>query len=231
MWAPKRFNDEEGSVFRWTIVLLWIGITFKLTHLACTSPILDLIGTIGLGFGAGSTASVVTSHIVRTIKEHKLREHFESYAGAWKREILYQYSYLSIDHKTGAVKRVSKHRIKEAYDRSITIEYKGGRTLHLLVDYDPTGRGTVAGQVEFNADKGIVGEGTYLYVNGPLKAPADNDGVPHSGKYTLHWFPSDNRDTIHVYYDGLMPEPDAKGYEVWRKDPTGPHHHSWNEST
>ncbi len=238
-------TEEEKSVLRLTLVFLAFGVVFKVMFMFCpVCPALDLLGTVGLGFGAGSTAGGITSHITRRIKERKVKNHFDAYSGAWKRKSLYQYSYLTVDEK-GQVKMAPRQRTGSAVspsgdrlpenqvvdERSISITYKGGRTLELRVDYDPATRGTVKGQVEFDADRGIVGVGTYLYVAGPLLRDPSNDGLPHSGKYTLHLFPSIDRDLMYVYYDGLQPSPDARGYEVWQRDRTGPHHLSWDSET
>ncbi len=213
----KGLNDEESPVLLLTLTLLSIGAIFKVLFLFHhASGWLDVVGAVFLGLGAGSTASVTTQRIQRSIRERKLREHFGKYAGLWNRECLFQYPYLSVQPKTGSVTMVGKLRDKDADGEAITITYAGGRTLNLMVKYDK-GRGEVEGQVEFTSDKGIVGEGTYVYVGGPLKDASDNDGFSHSGRYAVHLFPDADPDVVRVYYDGLMPEPDARGYEVWRR--------------
>lgn len=157
MWIPKRFNVQEASVFRLTVVVFLTGVVLRLIYLCCKDcQIIDLVGTIGIALGAGSTASVITSHIMRTIREREVRDHFEKYAGAWRRVSLYQYSHLAVGEdgklklagrqRTGATTSLDEKGQPIPADhvvdgRSITIGYERGRTMTLLVDYDPATRG------------------------------------------------------------------------------------------
>ena len=212
------FIEEEWKVLRWTASVLSAGILFKTVHLCHPFGLIDVSGTIFIALGAGSTASVTAQRIQRIVRERRLREHFGRYEGEWSRTQLIQYPYLG-NGPMGQVKVNKRVRITDADGQTIRISHTSGRTLMLDVQYDE-GRGRTKAQIEFPNDNSVGGTGTYVYVEGKLSTPEDNEGLPHSGTYTVHLFPQTEPDHIRVYYHGLMPDPDAKGYEVWQRSPS-----------
>lgn len=134
-----------------------------------------------------------------------------AYEGPWTRKLLIQYAYNDSPRRP----------IHDADDLPIDITYEGNRTLRLNVAYDAKSRGEVEGRVVFATENGLIGEGSYVYVNGPLRNREDNAGFAHSGRYSVHIFPEADPDVLRVYYDGLMPDHNARGYEIWQRDNQG----------
>ena len=201
-------NTEERDALQVTLTALIGGALMKFLFLTNSdAKWLEVIAVVLLGLGAGSTASLTTSWIMRNTRERKMRGHFGKYAGEWTRTVLISYWH----------SEAQRARDKSADGLKITIAHKGSRFLQLDVEYDK-GRGTVNSHVEFNSDQGTIGQGTYVYISGPNFIANDNEGIPHSGIYTVHLF-DDNPNLIRVYHDGKMPDDRARGYEVWVRNP------------
>jgi hypothetical protein len=211
MRTVKWFDTEEQTVLGWAVVGTSFGVLFwLLARTPCNYELSDLTATILLGAGSGALAATVAQSIQRRIREQAQAKYFGSYAGEWKRVLMYQYRYL--DRRNQMKEQL---RITEAEAKTSEVNYQGGQRLHLIVRYDES-RGVAASAIDFPGLDAHVGAGTYFYIEGELSKATDVEGLPHHGRFTMHLNPKEP-DTIILLYDGLIPDPNVRGYEVWRR--------------
>lgn len=209
-------NEEESKFFWWATLTLILSLAAWLWghYCGCRFASEYLSATIA-GLAGGVLTSAFVLYRQRIKKEYERQAFFHSLTrSVWRRKVAYQYG----SHKMPQLVVALQPELK------IQFKYRGGRVLEVKADYGK-GWGEVTGKVEFDDDNRLVGQGTYVYTSGDLaeyRMPANKEAtefitVAHSGKYTFHLFPDHDQNTIRVFYEGLIPYPEARGFEVWTR--------------
>jgi hypothetical protein len=210
----RRLNQDEARFLWWSCLALVVSlITWLYGHFCECEFATGYLAAIMAGIAGGIFTSALVVYQQRVRKEEERHEFFSSLTRTtWKRQVAYQY----------ATNKGEQQVVGLEPGLMIKFTYTGGRILFVDADYGPRW-GRVSGQVEFPDDNRLVGHGSYIYTSGTLSAyriAANKEKtefltVAHSGKYTFHLFPDHDQNTIRVSYEGLIPYPEARGFEVW----------------
>lgn len=206
--SGSSLNEEEESVFYPGLLAVLIGCAFWVPPNICHgSKWLDLVGIVLVGIGTGAVTSALNQFIQRRIKQRQQQEFFGRLVkDKWTREVCYQY----------ANDRQTMLPMPQCIGHEVELHYEGGVTIRVVANYGVM-HGIVESLVEFTGDSRLVGEGVYIYTSGVLHNDEQADGLAHSGKYTIHLFHEREPDRIRVFYQGMIPDPMARGYEIWKR--------------
>ena len=211
MASSKWFNSEEGTVLLWALVASQVGVLcWLLAHAPHEPELLELASTILIGAGSGALAATVAQAIERKVRERAKTAYFGNYAGKWKRVLMYQYRFM---RKDGTLH--DQERITNAEGLTSEVVYEGGTRISLKVRYDDS-RGEATAAIYFPGLEAHIGAGVYFYTEGKLASAEILLGLAHHGRYTMHLNPKES-DLIILFHDGLIPDPNARGYEVWQR--------------